>query len=55
MSGVRKQQKNMKHKIAQTQYLVPTILNIYHVFPDFEIEFMSLDYKIKQKIEGDTK
>ena len=29
-------------------------MNIYHVFPDFEIELTSLDYKIKQIIEGDT-
>ena len=29
-------------------------MNIYHVFPDFEIELISLDYKIKQIIKGDT-
>ena len=45
----------MKKMVAQTQYLVPNILNIYHVLPDFEKEFISLDYKIKQKLEGDTK
>ena len=30
-------------------------MNTYHVFPDSEMELISLDYKIKQQIKGETK
>ena len=30
-------------------------MNIYHVLPDSEIKLIGLNYKIKQKVKGDTR